>query len=178
MEQRSLLAYSRYRDEASKLDHAVLAVIAAVTAYGAQAISPRPLAWALNAYNIELASLMALLVALFFAFKRVEMVVEVLRLNADCLHVLERRGQAMKLVQTPTPEPTLNIATGDIYTLEEATAEAQTMDRKAQELRPLIEKRQNAALLWYKVRNRFFLLGLALLVASRIAIGYEFTGGQ
>jgi len=171
LDERSLIAHSHYRDEASKLDHVVLAVIAAVTAYGAQSLSPRPFVWTLSAYNIELLSLVALLVALFSAFKRVETTVEVLRLNFGYLHSLERRGKSMQLVHSAAPG--LNVETGDVYTPAQAQAEAEAMDRRAEEFRPQLEKMQNASLFWYKTRNRLFLLGLCLLIASRILLGCE-----
>ncbi len=174
MQERSLIAYENWRESSARFDYLVLGFIGAVTAYVGQSFNPGRLTLALDSTNFEILSLVLLVSAVVFGFKRAECNVEIFRLNHSILHASEERGAMMRVIQEGRPG--FNVQTGDPIDPEHAATRRAELSQEVTHYRELSDKAAVTSMRFYRIRNLFFATGFAVLLVARILAPYEATG--
>jgi len=166
--ERSDRAYEWWLQETTRFDYFVLGACLATFGYLANAFQPIRLG--VNPSTAELASILALLVAVFAGFKRIESSVVALKASHSHLYAQEATGSLLQVVQNPGGS--LNLATGDILTQQDAMHRAMEKKQEAAHAEAVHAKWATKAKYWYRIRNVALLAGLVGLLAARIWRAY------
>jgi hypothetical protein len=167
MEKRSLIAFETWSNAASSFDQVVWASLMALIAYLGGSFEPRPWEFSVTSHNAEVASLLFLLAAMWFAFRRMEENVLALRMNHNLLHWGEARAELVPGILGSRAFG-YNADTGEPFTHDDAVKSYNDLSAKMDALSPLLDSKDVASTRLYKLRNRAFALGLGFLVLSRL----------
>jgi len=167
METRSLIAYEHYRDAAQRFDYFITGLIGALSAYIGQNIHPQRIGFTPN--TLELSSLLILVLAFLFCFKRLEKSIQAFQIGSQILDLGEKKG---KLIPHLGKQQILNEATGDILTNEEVYIQIAVFDKSIPILEKSLKKISNQSKIYYDLRNLAILIGFIFLLLSKIWSAY------
>jgi hypothetical protein len=166
--QRSLLAFSGYREGEQKFDYFVTGVAGALFAYLATNYTPRKLS--ISPDSLEPLSLIFLALAFFYGMKRIQSVVVSMRENHDMLDHQERAGNATEAMSSGSSG--FNSLSGEMIHFSELPSRREFHMRMAQEARSRVEVAAENTLDYYRRRNMFLYFGFVAILLHKLLIPY------
>jgi hypothetical protein len=150
----------------------MLGIISAIVAYLANGFKPG--VFASKSYDILVASVLLLLLSMYFGFMRIERVIAAKQINALNLNASERRGALMDtLGKSPNPYGQfLNAASGEVFTRQQGEVQIAECSRIISEANAQFDKVAGRGTSYYKLRNRLFLVGFLGVFVAKIAAPY------
>lgn len=159
------------RKSGEQFDYFFTGVISATVAYLAKEIVPQKLNSV--SFDTSLASFILLLVAMFYAFKRLEATSMATGHNGKLLHLLETRGKLMSaFLNVKSGGHVINEETGAVWNEAALKKEIEGIDKRLPESKEHMEKLHKQVLKTYKLRNYSFLFGFVLLTISKVIKPY------
>ncbi len=166
---RSLIE-SGYYQGLQRFEYFIVGVSLALCAYVGYTLRPEKLTF-LSAYTIEVFSLGLLILSAGVGLKRIESIVQNIRLNGQLLDAIEKRGAIM--TTRPDAEGVIVVKyPGRLLTNEAAANWVRELNDKIRVLHHLIETETIRAEKLYKWRNRLLLTGFCGLVLSKVLTPY------
>jgi hypothetical protein len=166
--ERSDRAYAAYVEALQKFDYFVVGVSLALVAYLGATLRAIPLGW--NAPAIELAAIVSFLLSAIAGLKRVEAIVTLLGAMQKRLYEEEAAGALTKAAASGGPA--LNESTGQVMGAAALMFQAQYHRAGVGVITKHQESIGARSGFWYRSRDFFLVLGLALLVFARIIAAY------
>jgi hypothetical protein len=167
---RSLSEFGYYREGLQRFEYFIVAVSLALCAYVGQTLHPEKLTF-LSAYTIEVFSLALVILSAGVGLKRIELLLQIGRLNGLLLDAIEKRGAVM--LAKPDSEGLIIVKyPGRLVTSEEAANWVRELNDRIPVLRHMMEKETTRADSLYKWRNRLLLIGFCGLVLSKVLTPY------
>ncbi len=163
---RSDSAFWTWSESAEKFDYYLCGLIAAVAAFTLRDLGSLSHFW--SPPGVEMVSVLLLLSGVALGLKRIEATIEIKLLQHRRLYCEETRG---KLGDPRLPALGYNAATGDMLSAEAREAEWKRASIELELLRGKLDARLNRAGLFYRWRNRVFLIGVLGLVIAKIWAG-------
>lgn len=168
MSSRSDTAYGYWRDASEKFDYFVTGLTGALVAYVGQNL--KPVRVGLNPQTVELAALAVLVASVVVGLKRIEVSIQLYKVQHGRLYHEEARGAFLDASQRPGQS--LNVLTGDVVTSVEAVTRARGHHVQATAAGDQSDELVKIATSRYHWRNGLLLVGFAALVAARILPAY------
>ena len=167
---RSLIEFGYYREGLQRFEYFIVAVSLALCAYVGHTLHPEKLTF-LSAYTIEVVSLALVILSAGVGLKRIELLLQISRLNGLLLDAIEKRGAVM--TTKPFSEGLIIVKNpGRPLTSEEAANWVRELNDKIKVLRHMIEKETTRTESLYKWRNRLLLIGFCGLVLAKVLTPY------
>jgi hypothetical protein len=157
------------REAGDRFDYFMAGLCAAIVGYLAQTF--RPTTIGLDPASGELLALLVFLAAAICAFKRLESAAHAVRVNAGMLYNQEMRGALT--AAGAGGAPILNESTGEYYSLEEIGLRVEMHAEMATKARKTFNSTAESAEIWSRARNWLLLVGVLLLIGSRIWAAYQ-----
>mgnify|MGYP001470161497 CR=1 FL=1 len=159
-------AYDTWRAAADKFDYFVLGLTGAVCAYISQHISPKPIGFTPN--TLEMLALILLLTSMVAGFRRIEKSIVI---HSVTYQLMEREGftrEARNNLEKRIVDPD----NGKVLFGDEAKNLVAKIERRIVEGKEGRDKAKRHATCTYSWRNRFLLVGVVALLASKIWSAY------
>ena len=166
--ERSDQAYQSYIEALQKFDYFIVGVSIALVGYLGAALRPIGLGW--NPATIELAAIASMLLSAVAGLKRIEANVSLLGASQKRLYEQEAAG-ALKSAALQGG-PALNKGTGEFLSPGDLLAKAQYHEVGAEVVAKHVGRLERWSGRWYRARDLFLVLGLALLVLARLLAAY------
>jgi hypothetical protein len=170
-DERSLIAVGRAHEGGRRFDYFVLGVAIALCAYAGQTIKPDKLGW--NSYTMEVLSVVILVGAAFFGFKRVEKKVRLDELNHVILDAYEKKGKIVAHQTNRPGEPFVNVGTGDVWVAGDLETKKKDLESELSKAHDDADATHKVAERYAKWRNALLGIGFVGLFAAKVLSGYS-----
>jgi hypothetical protein len=162
--ERSDQLYAHYLEAAQKFDYFVTGVSLALVGYLGQALHPANIGW--NPATIELLSIVTLLGSAVSGLKRIETNVTLIGVSHRRLYEQEAAGSAASAALSGGAA--INKSTGEVFSAAQLVYKARYYQVGAEVTKEKLDKLATESGRWYRVRNASLIVGLGLLILSRI----------
>lgn len=165
-EKRSPGIYDAYQSAMVKVDHFVTGVAAALVGYLGTQVVMGPLGW--NPATLQVGALVTFVGATFCGVRRMQWASKLLGQMSRQLSEAEEAATMTNAAGTGTWSQSLT--TGQVMAPPALHAKAGKHRAAADAIGKAMDATDATALRWYKWRDRFLLLGMALLALSRVML--------
>jgi hypothetical protein len=166
--ERSDDVYFHWLESSQKYDYFVAGLCFALVGYLGANLAPSRLGF--NAQTLEIAAVVLVLGAAVSGVKRIAAMVELLRIGHGRLYAEESAGFYKSVALTGGP--TINESTGDVMSPSQALALAAAAASSVTKQKSLQDSWLRTGEQWYLWRDRLLLVGLGLLILSRVLRAY------
>lgn len=166
--ERSDKVYQCWSEATQKFDYFVTGLTGALTAYVGQNIVVTRIGF--NPNTVELLALFCFIASVIAGFRRIESIILTLHMGHSRLYAEENKGAIINASQGGTN--IINKATGDVISLSDVPSLVKVFTENAEKASDYSKQTAEAALKFYKLRNRLLFGGFALLVISWILKAY------
>jgi hypothetical protein len=165
-EKRSLIAWSKWREQAEKYDYYMLGVCAALTAYIGQHL--QTVALGLNPGSLEIVAAVLCASASLLGVLRVQATLANSLSEWVALDAHEKAGGMKSVLLSNLGMPVIDKISGDAFPYHVALQRVEQNEHKASEVRTSGKKWTARALWTFKWRDRALLGGIACYGASKV----------